>query len=356
MICLTRGLVISLLLSSTWAQSGQVLVVDDTPGPGVDFANLRVATESASDGDILLLREGSYSFIDASYGPLVINKGLVLVAEEDARVRGELQVRLDPGQLLAMRGLNIRSDPPPPGYFKGFRLATPGSRGITWVEDVKGSLDSADFRIYSPFGKEDSGLTLQRCMTSAVLASGTSFSAHDSVFRELGFSIFDQSLALSGSDVLISRGIFLPDANLLNCSALLIEHQGPVTASGPPTISPQQARSYMSSALAREGGSVQASFLGEPGDRILLVVGTHPSSLFRPQFEGTLLVAPPFLVPPFFCGTIPASGALTLNFPMSARIGNTEGLPYFTQAIFVDSTNRLFMGPGSLVVVVDSSF
>ena len=88
MICLTRGLVISLLLSSTWAQSGQVLVVDDTPGPGVDFANLRVATESASDGDILLLREGSYSFIDASYGPLVINKGLVLVASRCASIRG----------------------------------------------------------------------------------------------------------------------------------------------------------------------------------------------------------------------------------------------------------------------------
>ena len=353
---LPRGLVVSLLLSSAWAQSGKVHVIDDTPGPGVDFSNLRTAADSAGAGDILLLREGNYSFLDASYLPLAVHRGLILVAEEDARVRGELQVRLDPGEVFAMRGLNIRSDPPPPGYFKGFRLTNPANRGNTWVEDVQGNLGSSDFRIYSPIGKEGSSLTLQRCMTSAVLASGTSFSAHDSVFRELGFSIFDQSLALSGSDVLISRGIFLPDANLLNCSALLIEHQGPVTASVPPMISAQPARSYEATALVREGGNVQATLSGVPGDRVFLVVGTRPGSTFLPSFEGTLLVAPPFVVEPSYSGTIPADGTLNLSFPVTARIGDAEGLPYYTQAIFLDASNRLLMGPGSLVVVVDSSF
>lgn len=355
MTCLPRGLALLLCVSPLWAQSGQVRVVDDTPGPGVDFTDLRVAARSAGPGDILLLKEGDYTFLDAGNRPLLIPDGLVIVSEEDARVRGELQVRLDPAQVLGMRGVHIRSDPPPPGYFKGFRLSSVASRGMTWVEDVVGVLDSSDFRFYGPLGKAGSGVTLQRCVTSAVLSTGASFSAYDTVFREIGLSLFDQSLAVSRSDVLISRGLFLPDANLLDCDALLIQHQGPVTANKAPIFSAGPARSYQASAIVREGDNVHVSFLGEPGDRVFMVVGTQPRSLYLPAFEGTLLVDPPFTIAPFFGGTLPANGLLNLSFPVTDLPGDTEGLPYFTQAIFVDASNRLLLGPGSMVVVVDAS-
>ncbi|MEO0649069.1 MAG: hypothetical protein AAFZ65_00140, partial [Planctomycetota bacterium] len=64
-----------------------VLVVDDVPGPGVDFVDLPAAIEAAQAGDLVLVRTGTYS-------PARIERGGVsLVADSDALafVNGRLE-------------------------------------------------------------------------------------------------------------------------------------------------------------------------------------------------------------------------------------------------------------------------
>lgn len=49
-----------LALPSTAAAAGQVWVVAPAAGPGVDFTSVQAAVDAASDGDLVLLRAGSY--------------------------------------------------------------------------------------------------------------------------------------------------------------------------------------------------------------------------------------------------------------------------------------------------------
>lgn len=41
--------------------AGQLWIVDDTPGPGVDFQDLPSAVAAAQDGDVLLVKDGNYA-------------------------------------------------------------------------------------------------------------------------------------------------------------------------------------------------------------------------------------------------------------------------------------------------------
>lgn len=72
------------LASPAWSD---VLVVDDDGGPGVDFTQIAAAAAAAEDGDILCVREGSYSnfFIDG--------KGLTLIGEPGAVLNGDCIIR-----------------------------------------------------------------------------------------------------------------------------------------------------------------------------------------------------------------------------------------------------------------------
>ena len=51
-----------LLFAATAATQGQVFVVDDEAGAGVDFTDLQLAIDLASDGDLILVKEGSFEW------------------------------------------------------------------------------------------------------------------------------------------------------------------------------------------------------------------------------------------------------------------------------------------------------
>lgn len=124
-----RSIVPSLLtlpfLLAAPAAAGQVLVVDDDGGPGVDHTDLQAAIDAAASGDVILVKDGLYGAIT------VAGKGVTVVAEADAvaRVDGPWTVlNLPAGELTVLRGLST---------------ATPGGHGATvrncagavWLED-----------------------------------------------------------------------------------------------------------------------------------------------------------------------------------------------------------------------------
>jgi hypothetical protein len=103
----------------------QVWVVDDQPGPGVDFTSLQAAADAASPGDLLLIKTGTY------LGLTLNGKGLDLVAESDAQVQllGGIQLQAIPAdQRVLLRGLQVTPA-------EGLALQAQGSAGQLWFED-----------------------------------------------------------------------------------------------------------------------------------------------------------------------------------------------------------------------------
>jgi hypothetical protein len=96
---------LSLLLGTTSlaAAQGQVWVVDDDGGPGVDFTALQEAVDAAADGDTVLVRSGVYEPASVGLQTLAISgKSLVVQAERDARV---VLRDVMGGQALAISGV-----------------------------------------------------------------------------------------------------------------------------------------------------------------------------------------------------------------------------------------------------------
>ncbi len=80
---LSRPLALPALSLSALANT---YTVDDTPGPGVDFADIPAAIAFAQAGDVLIVRAGNYS-------GFVLDKALVIVGTLGASTSGPIEVR-----------------------------------------------------------------------------------------------------------------------------------------------------------------------------------------------------------------------------------------------------------------------
>lgn len=120
--CLTAASFVALLLAlASQPARADVLVVDDSGGPGVAFTSLAAAVAAAADGDVVLIQAGDYA------GFRVDGKGLTLAAAAGAAVNvdGTIELaNLPAGGRLVLRGL---------------ATLTPAGRGL-WVRDCAGSV------------------------------------------------------------------------------------------------------------------------------------------------------------------------------------------------------------------------
>jgi len=123
---LSALVVLSVLAPPTFASD--VLVVDDVPGPGVDFDQIYLAVDAAHEGDTILVKAGSYIATE------IDGKSLVVTAEvgEDVFVSTEIVVRnLAANQSVLVRGIDIT----PNGVQSGLRVED--SQGPVWLEDMR---------------------------------------------------------------------------------------------------------------------------------------------------------------------------------------------------------------------------
>ena len=103
----------------------QVFVVDDDPGPGVDFTDLEVAVKEAPSGSTLLVKEGEYLRADVN------GKSLVITAEagDVVTVTSGILVRNVPSQeRVVIRGLRILGREP---------MVLFSNPGEVWVENCE---------------------------------------------------------------------------------------------------------------------------------------------------------------------------------------------------------------------------
>lgn len=123
------GACVLLGLVSVASSQGQVWVVDDDGGPGVDFTSLGVAATAAGDGDVLLVRSGDYAD-----GLNAVGKSLTVQAEQGATpiLHDGIGISLvGPDQTVVLRGLTLLL--PMPVFSHGIRGRI--SEGTIWIED-----------------------------------------------------------------------------------------------------------------------------------------------------------------------------------------------------------------------------
>lgn len=124
-----RSSLLALLLAAPAAAQGQVWVVDDQAGPGVDFTSIQAAVDASSDGDTVLVRAGSYAETVA-----IVARALALIADTgaDVQVQGGLHVSgTQASQAVLLRGMRVPGNWPAYPY----GLVVHQAAGPVWVED-----------------------------------------------------------------------------------------------------------------------------------------------------------------------------------------------------------------------------
>ncbi len=392
-----RALLALAALAPASAAQANVWVVDDTPGPGVDFADVAPAVAAASPGDLVLVKAGTY-------GAVTIVGGLALIAENGASVLvASLTVENVPaGEQVLVRGIDVdgcltrvRSCA---GHvrFEDCTLGTVNplfpmfSDGQTRVEDsarvsfLRCTILGA-CAISAPTILETGAALVVRSsqvhLFDCAIESGDFFGA--GAFVDRSFAFFSGCSIEGGfgwdgdcfsppadgaAGLWIDPGadpeaVYLLDTTLVGgaggadpCSF----GSGP-GAPGPPaggdltalaTIA-GAARHFEATAVVRGAQSAAFAFEGELGDFALLAVSATLDALFDAAFlHGTQLVGAPLLVP---MGAMDALGELTVSVPMPPLPPGVDAFLFHGQGVFLTAT-RVRVGPSSAMALVDSAF
>ncbi len=410
---------LALSIPSIAAAQAQVWVVDDQPGPGVDFTDLQVAIDSASEGDVLLLHSGTY--VSPLSGFQVFGKSLTLVEDtgETAWIDGGLAAaHLAAGQSVLVRGIDAATTPAsgvPP-------LILSDNQGSAWVEDgmyrsasstqttySAGVLYSAaSFLVGCRFttgattekkqsGEAGIGLLDAEVAMFACVATGGAAGPQDhgiagvggyglqvpgpgcflaasscEFFGGLGGSADSCDVAPPGDG---GCGLFIyaptfTDLAFLYASGL---HGGPggiggggacTGASGPPSYAyppealsetPGADKGLRANAPVREGELLVLEFAGTPGDLAVVAAASAPSHAVA-LLNPTGALA---IASPWLvslAGAVPASGLLTLALPVGELGPGVEATPVYLQSFFVDAAGGITVGTPSATVLLDSAF
>lgn len=390
-VALSRLLPALLLASPVAAQS--VWVVDASGGPGFDFGSIQTAIDTASDGDLILVRAGHYGGIH-----LVDGKQLVLQAEGVVSLGG-LRIRnVASDQYVSVRGFQLLA-----GEWEFSNNAGP-----LWFEDVVG-----------PFVPGGGGTLLRFVDCANVVMTGASF--HGDLEGGTALLAQDSTLALydshfgggvaetfglsprqgppgvslrasrivamgctfeggQGSDPRPELGVPSPGpggvgAVLRDGSTLevidTISVGGPRGGTNPlPLGAPYEveagstlrqrrhaARSMTGGSPLREGQTTPLVFTGEPGDVVHLLVSREPGEWKDyPRRVGPRTLHKILQVIPV--GTIPPSGELSIDFTAPPIPGEWHG--FFFQPAFLSGRDgalgSFVYGAPTQVHLLDTAF
>jgi len=163
---------LSLPFLPVFAAQGQVWVVDDTAATAPDFTNLQSAIDSVADGDILLVKAGTYA------GMKIVGKSLTIQAEAGASVNvvdnsatplatcGQLQTSicaLGPSQSVRLRGLSISAN--------GRGLLLDSNAGLVWIEECSITCGDHVLGVWNSCDGTGAGLEARDCADVVLVRS-----------------------------------------------------------------------------------------------------------------------------------------------------------------------------------------
>lgn len=379
------------------ARAQNVLVVDAAGGPGSAYAEIADAVDAAGEGDLILVREGSYlSFV-------IDGKSLVVQAESGAQVvTKDIGVRnLTAGQSVSVRGIDW--GPPSNGHEIAIYLLN--NQGPVWIEDGEPSLEPSSCPPYSPcdiFCAVISGcsaVVLRDCSLGALPGSGgntydgvairngsdaTLYDCNvrgpDNVDFFQGFFIGGNGISvveshatihgctveggdgddINGTGIIVANNagsvVDIIDSVVLNgifAGSFGVVNQIPGTARFLSAPSPVRARNAVSGSSLEQPWSVTVS--GEPNDTAWVLISGAPDTFYtRPAWVGSLALRQPVGFKRL--GTLDASGSLTVSLPTPGLPLGVQGKPLYMQGLFLDdSPAQVYLGSTTQVNLIDPS-
>lgn len=400
--------------------AADVFIVDDDPGPGVDFADIQPAVDDAADGDVILVKDGSYDAFE------IVAKSLVVLGEEGASVVIGPESGLEEFISIAVRDLGSGQRVLLRGFFAhgtpfGFlfpSMLLENNHGVVQIEDVELG--------YIPVGATNPALrvigceavVLARCKLSVkTIAGGVALQSVSSVVSAFdcefhgapGGDLFPGdplSIATAGGDAVhVAGGKLFASGSLfqggqggwLPASATLCETPGGdglVLRDGEPVVVARG--STFAGGAGGTGGITGGSCPDPEGEGLIILSGTFTDlggsarslAVSAPVPEGGTLVetftgeegdlvvlayaaapAPPLFVPVLagdvtlaspvfvvFKGALPSGGVLVDPVPFGSLAPGVASASVFFQAAMVDVQGGIFVSSPSAGVFLDAAF
>jgi hypothetical protein len=401
----------ALLLTAPFAAAGQVWVVAPLPGPGVDFTSISVAVDAASDGDVVLVKPGTYGEHVAVHG-----KSIAIASDFGGPVI--LVGRVKVGSLPAAGSFSLQGFeviPSPSGapidvadcagsvLFEGCKARGTGSSQSSWSAAGPGCrvIDSAAV-VFSAcqlagglggsYGGEAFWYPIGGNGTSALSVTNSSVTLHGCVlvggdggecdydpaceggFGGSGCDAFHGVIHASACRFLGGKGGFgypysgYPGSSLDVASSSAVELvacllSGPawsVPGSSvtkyaiPPVELEVNAASQIGVKPLREGEVGTLEISGASGAFALLLVAPKLAYTSSPNWLGTALVGAPLSVLPL--GVLGASATLAVPFVVPEQGAGIESTFVHLQAATIDAQGALQLGGHRLAVLLDGSF
>ncbi len=402
--CSALSAVVVALAGVASAQS--VLVVDPANGSGTDFTSLPTAVAAAADGDVLLLRTGSYNeLVIASKSLTVIaDRGAVVTISDTLNVEG-----LTPSQSVALRGLKVVASE------QSYAASIENCSGPVWIEDCE--------FLGSPTTQVSGGIFIANCDGVVFLGSSSQATLRGSSSGRSGLLVIDSNVmaydcsfdgtdgietlsnpisGAGGVDVVggffFGSGCFFQGGDggdgvptLIGCTnganggdALRISGNAPTVflldnafnggaagapgkpqcssgAQGKPLVFPVGSvtplagvfRGMTTNSPRREGEIFQETYSAPPGNAVAVAFSFG-------QVEGVFapgLLASAHLQPPSFIqlrGIVPGSGTLVKAFEVPLLDPGLEAIVLYMQPIFVAAGKALLGAPSQAVFLDDS--
>lgn len=389
-----------LLALAAPAFAGQVWVVDDSGGAGIDFTEIAPAVAAAASGDVVLVREGAYA------GFAVHGKELAVVA--DAGATPALFGSVSLGSTSAQQSIHLRGF----SFIQAF-LGISQAAGPVVVEDcqVEGGFL---FDLTDPFG---SGLVIHD--SDAVVLRGSSFRgtttidpdfavpswgmratnstvfAYDCEFHAGALFSGDGALCTSaflyasgctfqggaGQDGVDSpfgcipgadggAGVRLEDRSTgisLDVTALggaggAARASCPAGAAGSGfdvdlsthTALNADAYSYSVESPGREGESVTVAHAGPADGVVFTLYSLEPTAFYLPDFLGALHLAGSIQV--LADGGLGSSGELQYALPLPELLPAGQAVEVALQGVLVEAgSGAVRFGPVSVLTLLDGS-
>ena len=405
-----------LLASSAFAD---VWVVDQASGPGADFGDIQLAVNAASDGDTIVVKDGSYQMF------AVDGKSLSIVADGDSVLANggsifysvsAMEIRnLTADQEVVLRGLQTDTG-----------IGIRNCDGAVWLDDlyVTGDVPCSSGGTTGAYIENSHKVTItnselhgetnsdpwhQHLIADGVWAVSSTVQFYDCVIEGgwgeddntplpggAGLRIDDSTVTVVGCTIAGGPGGVDPGntfqgttlctgSHAIGGAGILFEngtgvlYSGESTAvggvasleplcpgqTGPPgpaisgigTIVPLVgfARHLQANSPVRGGEQLTFDVEGQAGELPLLLVSLAHEPLPLYAHSGVLLVAFP-LSDVFVLPILPAGGQASLSFPVP-NVGSLVGaVSYRIQAVFVDAASSIWLGAGTTTVLLDSSF
>jgi hypothetical protein len=394
-----------LLAASASAQT--VYVVAPMPGPGVFSTDIQPAIDAAVDGDLVLVKSGSYS------GFNITAKGISVVADAGASVVANGLVfisNISATQFVLLQGLTTHGDTTSPAIIL---LNAPGP---IWIEscNVTGGVRNASGLVGVQISTCPSVVIERSVMTGGSGAAGgttdqgapglhvanSTVTVGDSLciggngaptlvlgpnagFGAAGLRVLAASTVFA-SGTTFKGGNGAPPAppnfpgggagsgintsgavTVLECTSTSGHTGNPNFPAPPPIVIlgggsaqtlPGVARHFSTTSPVREGQTTTFAVGGTPGEIVGFLYAPTPGPLVMMlPFQGALALS--FAnADGYALGTIPAGGTLSMPLVAPTLPPTLQSTVFWCQSVLFDaSLTYVVLGPASAVVVLDST-